>query len=111
MDRDTLIKKYEKIVKKWDSNNCLKEILPNTYKEIKTKLKLLKSGAPYRVYDATDQLKDMIMDMGAKIRDVVRIINREEMLGDIVDSKYEYKTEIPLLVDGILRRCKIGGKP
>ncbi|NMB28372.1 MAG: hypothetical protein GX987_10035 [Tissierellia bacterium] len=56
---------------------------------------------PYRIYDVTDELKDMIMDMGAKIRDVQPLFDGS-MLGDKVKSNYKYKTDIPDFVDEII---------
>lgn len=101
-DRQELIKRYENIIKRWNDSDNLKRLFPGKYKEIHIKLEALKSGVPYRVYDATDELKDMIIDMGAKIRDVQPLFDGS-MLGDKVKSNYKYKTDIPDFVDEIIK--------
>lgn len=65
------------------------------------KLEALKAGVPYKIYDATNELKDMIMDMGAKIWGVQSLFDGS-MLGDKVKSNYEYRTDIPKFVDKII---------
>lgn len=57
---------------------------------------------PYRIYDVTDELKDMIMDMGAKIKNIQTLFGGN-MLGDKVRSNYKYKTDISDFVDEIIK--------
>lgn len=92
---------------KWNNDIELQELFPEKYAEIKYKLAALKAGLPYRIYDATGELKDMITDMGAKTRDAVKVFG-DKTLGEVSPSKYEYKTDIPLFVDRIIEKKGMG---
>lgn len=59
--RAYLISEYERILKKWEQNERVKERLPERYQEVKYKLKRLKEGAGYEVKDVGQEL---IMAMG-----------------------------------------------
>lgn len=101
--REELIKRYENIVERWNNDGDLIRLFPEKYEEICMKLQALKDGAEYRIYDATYEVVDMIMDMGAKIRDTQQMYDGSgRVLKDCKKSKYEYKTDIPNFVDKII---------
>ncbi len=99
--RQKLIDRYENIIMRWNNSDNLIELFPDKYKEIHMKLEALKAGMPYQIYDATDEIKNMIMDIGVKIRDIQPLFNGN-MLGDKVKSNYKYKTDISEFVDKII---------
>lgn len=105
IDRQELINRYENIIKKWN-NSSLKRLFPDKYKEIYMKLQILKAGLPYKTYDATDELKDMIMDMGAKMCGMQKMWLRNKKKKGVLKNhkkqKYEYKTDIPDFVDKVI---------
>ena len=101
--REELIKRYENIVERWNNDGDLIRLFPEKYEEICMKLQALKDGAKYRVYDATYEVADMVMDMGAKIRDIQQMHDGTgRVLKDYKKSKYKYKTDIPDFVDKII---------
>lgn len=67
--RNDIIKRYENIVKKWDSDpdQTLKNLFPEKYIEIKEKLKLLKEGFDFTITNRTDELKTAIAYIGGQI--------------------------------------------
>ncbi len=69
------------------------------------KLEALKAGMPYKIYDSTDELKDMIMDMGAKMWGVQQTFGRNNRLvKSYKRNNYKYKTDIPEFVDEVIKR-------
>lgn len=101
--REELIKRYENIVERWNNGGNLIRLFPEKYEEICMKLQALKDGTKYKIYDARDEVKDMVMDVGAKIRDTQQMYDgTDRTLKDCKKSKYEYKTDIPDFVDKII---------
>lgn len=103
MKREIIIERYEKIIENWDNpDSRLKELFPEKYEDIKLKLYLLKCGFPYKVYDATDEVKNMVTDMFVKMCSVQKI-DSDKTLGEVKENNYEYKTIVPRLVDEIIK--------
>lgn len=101
--KEELIQRYENIVERWNDDGDLIRLFPEKYEEICAKLQALRNGAEYRIYDAREEMKDMVMDMGAKIRDIQQMYDGSgRTLKDCKKSKYEYKTDIPDFVDKII---------
>lgn len=67
IERNKLIQRYTKIKFNWDSDEDLKRILPEVYKDICRKLEGLKAGAEYKITDKTNELKHMIAYVGGQI--------------------------------------------
>ena len=53
--RENLIQRYEKIKEKWDNDEDLRRILPDTYEEICMKLDGLKKGYKYSIKNVTEE--------------------------------------------------------
>jgi hypothetical protein len=79
--RDQLITKYKIIKSKWDNDEDLKQILPETYQSICNKLEGLKADAEYTITDKTQELKNMIAYVGGQIPSVnFKCVNGEYIL-------------------------------
>lgn len=65
--RADAIQRYENIKLKWDNDEDLKRILPETYEDICRKLEGLKAGVEYKIIDKTNELKNMIAYVGGQI--------------------------------------------
>ena len=102
-----IIKRYEKIIEKWNDDETLIKMFPEKYREICLKLEALKAGIPYTITDVT---KESIQDMGAKICGVQQTYDkRNRLVRDFRNCNYEYKTDIPKFVDRITRQTLQGG--
>ena len=54
-NRKEIIKRYEKIVNKWDKDPDLKRLFPDKYVDICRKLEALKTGVNYIIKDVTKE--------------------------------------------------------
>lgn len=105
---EDIIRRYEKIVERWNSDprQTLKRLFPGKYKEIHAKLEALKAGSPYRIYDATDEVKKMIMDMGAKMWGVQQMYDGTGRVVKDFRKCNNNKTDIPEFVDKLINEYR-----
>ncbi len=115
MERQEIIKRYEKIVKKWDSDpeQTLKRLFPDKYKDICMKLKCLQSGVEYTVTDVTKECVSAIgalmcgaqkMDIGGK-RTIASTSRYQKGLRDFIDN-FDKNGDISKIYDmGKRRKC------